>query len=177
MVSKHHGVMGPQVSDQTLALFQINGRSLKIMVAQVTHEAHRRLGHGQQTTNHARDRHTRSGVGVDHAIDIVASLVDGAVDHIPRLVDAVIGVWFVEDVAVDVDFDKTRSGDFFVQEAVQIDEQVIGAWNFQGDVVVDQVRHAVQIHETVTSSKLHSGQPLLMADHGLKRFELGVELG
>jgi DNA ligase (NAD+) len=47
------------------------------------------------------------------------------VDHVARLVDAVVGVGFPQDVALEVDLDQAGSGDFLVEQAVEVDQQVI----------------------------------------------------
>src|SRR5213075_908603 len=57
---------------------------------------------------------------------VVARLVDRAVDHVARLVDAVVQfaeVGLQQDVAVDVDLDQRRGRDLLVHHPVRVDEE------------------------------------------------------
>ena len=61
-------------------------------------------------------------VKIDVEGDIGARLVDGAVDHVARLVDAVVGRGRPDDIALNIDFHEVRRGDLLVEQPVEIDE-------------------------------------------------------
>ena len=75
---------------------------------------------------------------MQHTGDVRPRFVDGTVDHITGNVDAVIGIGLPDDVALDVDLHQARRGDFLIEKAVQVDQEVFGAGNPRGDVVVEQ---------------------------------------
>ena len=82
-----------------------------------------------------------------------------------RIEPIVVGVgWRVDDVALQIDGDQIRGADFVIQIAERIDQQVIGAWHPQRDVVVDQVGHSVAVQQAITGGKLHTGLPFIGAD-------------
>jgi hypothetical protein len=102
-------------------------------------------------------------VGVDDAVDVRLGLVEGAVDDEARLVDAVVQLAEVrlgQDVAVVVDLDQARGGDFLVQHAVGVDEEgALLARHPRRDVVGDHVRHFVERHQPVAGGKVDAGDP------------------
>ena len=57
-------------------------------------EADRGLRQRQKPAFHRRYRDAGAGMGVEHAGDVRPRLVDGAMDHIAGLVDAVVGLGF-----------------------------------------------------------------------------------
>jgi hypothetical protein len=62
---------------------------------------------------------------------------------------------------LDVDLDQARCRDLLVKQAVKIDQKVLGAGNARGDMVVDEVGHAVLVHQPVAGGEINSGLPLL----------------
>ena len=100
-------------------------------------------------------------------------MVDGAVDHVARLVDAVIGIGFPQDVTFKIDLDQARSGDFLVEQAIQVDQQVfVIAGDTRGDVVVNQVGHAVDVGQPVTGCEVEPCFPFFGADFVFDAAEL-----
>ncbi|MNO61711.1 hypothetical protein D3C76_523650 [compost metagenome] len=87
--------------------------------------------------------------------------VDGGVDHIGGGVDAVVIIRLVEHLAVEVDLVQAGSGDLLVEHAERVEQDMLGfAGHAQGDVVVDQVGHAVGVQGTVQRRQLDPGLPL-----------------
>jgi len=99
--------------------------------------------------------------------------VDGAVDHVARDVDAVIGVWLPNDVALQVDLHQARRGDFLIKQAIEVDEQVLGAGNTSGDMIVDEIRHSVVVDQPVAGGEVDPGLPFLRRDIVADRSEVG----
>ena len=153
---------GPRSLDDALALVEVDRRALVVVVADVADEADRGLRQRQQPAFHRRHRHAGAGVGVQHAGDIRPRLVDRAVDHVARLVDAVVGVGLPDDLALDVDLHQARGGDLLVEQAVEVDQQVVlGARDARGDVVVDEVGHPVRVDQPVAGGEIDPRLPLL----------------
>jgi hypothetical protein len=113
-------------------------------------------------------------VGVYDAFQFGACAVDRAVNHITRLVDAVVGVRFPQNVALKVDLDQIRRRDFLVEQAVEIDQQMLVITGDPcGDVVVDQVGHAEAVGQAITGREVDPGFPLFGADFIFDAAELG----
>ena len=174
VVAQNEGFTLPQVLHQRGLLGQIEHHALVVVVANFE-ETHSRLGEGQQSTFERRHRHGRPAVGVDDAVHLGASLVHRTVDHIAGFVDAVVQVAKVglgQDVAIVVNFDEARRGDFFVHHAVGVDEKsTVFAGHARRDVVGHHVGHAVDGHQAVTSRQIHPRLPLCGSAACLHRFD------
>jgi len=80
--------------------------------------------------------------------------MDRAVNHIPGFVDVVVGLRFPENLAVDMDFDQALGGDLLIEKAVKIEQDdIVFAGNTRGDVVIDEVGHAVYIDQAIASGE------------------------
>ena len=102
---------------------------------------------------------------VDHGAHVGPRAMDRAVDHVAGLVDVIVGVRLPDDVAVEVDLGEAGSGDFLVEQAVQIDQDVvIGPGNARRDVVVREIRHPVAVDQAVAGGQLHARSPLIRRD-------------
>jgi len=44
----------------------------------------------------------------------------------------------VHDLALDIDFDEARCGNFLIEKPVEVDQEVISARNPRRDVIVEQ---------------------------------------
>ncbi len=167
VVAHDQRVVRPEVLDDALALVEIDRRSLVVVIADMADEADRGLRQRQQAAFHRRHRDAGAGVGVQHACDLRPRLVDRAVDHVAGLVDAVVGVGLPDDLALDVDLHQARGGDLLVEQAVEIDQQVIlGAGNARGDVVVDQVGHPVRVDQPVAGGEIDAAPAIPPATPG-----------
>jgi hypothetical protein len=116
----------------------------------------------QQPAFHRRYRNAGTGMGVQHAGDVRPRLVDRAVDHVTRFVDAVVGVRLPDDRALEVDLHQARGRDLLVQHTVEVDQQVVlAAGNARGDVIVDEVGHCVLVDQAITGGKINARLPFL----------------
>src|SRR5262249_36171569 len=103
---------------------------------------------------HRGNRHAGAGMRMQHAGNIGAGPMDRAVNHISGFVDVVVGLRFPENLAVDMDFDQARGGDLLVEKAVKIEQHgVVFAGNTGGDVVIDEVGHAVDIDQAIAGGE------------------------
>ena len=94
-------------------------------------------------------------------------------DHVAGLVDAVVGVGLGKDFALDVDLHQARRGDLLVQQPVEVDQQVLGARDARGDVVVDQVGHLIAVDQPVARREFHAGLPFRIGNLAFERLEVG----
>jgi hypothetical protein len=95
-------------------------------------------------------------------------------DHVARLVDAVVGVGLADDLALDVDLHQARGRDLLVKEAVEVDEQMVrAAGNARGDVVIDEIGHAVFVDQTIAGGEIDARLPFLGRDLAADRLEVG----
>ena len=117
----------------------------------------------QQSAFHGRYRHSGARMGVDHALHIDPGFVDRTVDHKAGAVDAVIGIRLPDDIPLDINLDQARCGDLPVKKPVEIDQQVIRIRNARRNVVVDQVRHAEVIDQTVAGGEIDTRPPFRVA--------------
>src|SRR5437764_1445148 len=83
-------------------------------------------------------------MGVQHAGDIRARLVDRTVDYVARFVDAVVGLRFPNDLALDIDFGEARCRDFLVEHGVKVDQQVVLAARYACGASRSRVSHALR---------------------------------
>src|SRR5262249_14717071 len=83
-------------------------------------------------------------------------------------------VRFPDDVTVNMDLHEAGSGDFLVEQAIKIDQQhIFLAGNTRRDVVVDEVRHSVDVDKTVASRKIKPRLPFRRGHLILDRREIG----
>jgi hypothetical protein len=163
VVAQDHRGVSAQVAHEALLLVEVDRRAFIVVVPDVAEE-HRILRERQQAALERRDGHAGGRVGVDHAVDVMARLVHGAVDHEAGQVDAVAGARIQHQLAVEVDLDQARGGDFLVGVAVGVDEEVaVLARHAPGYVVVDEVVHAEQRDQAVAGRDVHAHLPFLRA--------------
>jgi len=130
-----------EVAHKSLALIKFDGRPFVIVVADVTDKTDRGLRKRQQTTFHCGDRHAGAGMRMQHAGDVRARFMNGAVDHVTRLVNVIIGVWLPDDLAIDVDLHETRGGNFLVEQPIEVKQHdVFFAWNARRDDNISGIR-------------------------------------
>jgi hypothetical protein len=108
------------------------------VVADAGEHAHGVLREREQPAVLRGHAHAVQGVRVQHALRVVASLMDGAVDDEAGRVDRERRI--LDLVAVEVDLHEARRGDLVEEDAVGIDEELIlGAGHAQRDVREDEV--------------------------------------
>src|SRR5215468_3078801 len=113
-------------------------------------------------------------MSVQHTLHLGPCLVDRAMDHIARYVDAVVGVGLPDDIAFNVDLDQARGRNLPVKEAVEIDQQMVGrARNARGDMIVDQIGHAVAVDQAIAGGEIEPRPPFLRRDLIADRLEIG----
>jgi hypothetical protein len=82
------------------------------------------LAQRQQPLLHGGDRDARLGMGMDHAVDVLAPAMDRAVDDEARLVHGSVGL--VDEVTVEIDLDQVRRGYLVEEEPEAIEQEVPG---------------------------------------------------
>jgi len=161
VVAQHHRAMAAEVRDQALLLPAVEGGALVVVIGKVPVKAHRRLRERQQPFLQRRHRDAGRGVRVHHAVRVLPRFMDRAVDDVSRSVHRIAVIGFLDDVARQVDLDQARGGDLLVEHPVAADQDVVlGTRHARGDVVVDQVRHAVLRHQAIAGGKIDAHLPL-----------------
>jgi hypothetical protein len=84
---EHHDVAVAEIAHQPIALVEIERNALVVVVAQAAEELHRHLVDRQQALLLSRHRHAGRGVGVHHALRVVAAHVDGGMNGEAGIVD------------------------------------------------------------------------------------------
>src|SRR6188472_566292 len=108
-------------------------------------------------------------MGMRNAGHIGSRPMNGAVDHITRLVDSVLGFRLPQDLAFDIDLDETGGGYLLVEKPVKIDEQMmVISRNARGYVIVDEVGHAVLVDEPVACRQINARKPFFRRDLSLQ---------
>ena len=95
----------------------------EVMVGEPILEQHRLLAERQQTLAQARERHAGARMGMDDAVDVGASGMNGAVNREARLVH--MRAFGRDHLAVDIDAHQRRCGDLFEHGSEAIDQEMI----------------------------------------------------
>ena len=93
------------------------------MVAHISHQT-RLLRQGQEAALHGGDGHDVGGVEVDDALDVGSGLVDGGVQHEPRLVDTEVGGALLHSLPLHVDLDQAAGGHLVVQHPEWVEKKM-----------------------------------------------------
>ena len=126
-------------------------------------EADRCLRQRQKAALHRRDGHAGARMRVQYAGNVGPRFVNSAVDYVTGLVDVVVGIGLPDDVAVDVDLHQARGCDLLVEQAVEIDQEVVlGAGNARRDVVIDEVGHPVFVYQAVAGREFKPRLPFFV---------------
>ena len=164
MRAQDQRVVRAEIAHQALLLLALDRRAFVVVVPGMPIEADRGLADRQQSALHGGDRHAGARMRVNHAAHVGPRAMDCPMNDVAGLVDVVIGVGLPDDVAIEVDFGKARGGDLFVQQTVQIDQDVVlRARHAHRDVVVREVRHAVVIDQAIAGGKFDTRLPFLGA--------------
>ncbi|MNN50411.1 hypothetical protein D3C81_1649950 [compost metagenome] len=100
---------------------------------------------------------------VDHALHVVAALVQGAVDREAGGVD--LEAVIADRPAFGIDLHEARSRDLVEKPAVRIDQElVLRAWHAHGNMGVDQVGELELCRQAVGGGQLHAHRPFFLAD-------------
>jgi hypothetical protein len=110
-------------------------------------------------------------MGVQHAMDIRAGLVHGAVDNEAGRVDGEGRVDHL--VAMLVHFHQRRRGDLVVHQPVRVDQEVVlGTGSPRADVREHEVAPAIQGDQPIAGRKVHAQLPFIGADELFERGDL-----
>ena len=161
VVVQDHRVALAEVAHEALLLAAVERRALVVVVREVAVEAHGRLRQRHQAFRQRAHRDARPGVRVNDAHDVVARLVHRAVDDVAGRVHRVVEAVRLRDhVAGEVDLDQAGGGDLLVQHAVGVDQDVVlRPGDARGDVVVDEVGHAVARDQPVARGEVDAHVP------------------
>ncbi|MCY1294532.1 hypothetical protein D9M70_438310 [compost metagenome] len=160
MVAHDQCVVAAEIGEQPRLLGEVHHRAGEVVVAHPVVEHVRMLGDRQQSAGHGGHRRAGARVGVQDDVRIRAGGVHRGVDDIGGGVDAEAVVGLVHQGAVEVDLVQAGGGDFLVQHAERIEQDVLGlARHPRGDVVVDQVGHAVGVNRTVQRGQFDAHFP------------------
>src|SRR5215510_6830735 len=97
-------------------------------------------------------------MGVDDAIDVVASAMDRAVNDEPGFVHG--SVWLLDEIAVEIDLDEVRSGHLLEQQPETVEQEPTGlARNARRNVGVDQVGPAEMLDQPVARGEIDALLP------------------
>ncbi|MNN32400.1 hypothetical protein D3C81_1461220 [compost metagenome] len=160
MVAQHqHGVVA-EVADQSFLLVEGEGDAFVVVVADAPVELHRHLVQRQQPAGLRGHRAAGAGVGVQHALGILAGGVDGAVDHEAGRVDLVRRR--LHRLAVEVDLHQAGGGDLVEHQPIRIDQEVMfRSRQAHRDVGEYQVAHAEMRDQAVAGRQFLAQFPFL----------------
>ena len=162
VVAKDHRVLAAEVGNEPLALAPVEGRSFILVIGDMARKSHGGLRQRHQALRQRAHGCPGAGVRVDDAFGIVPGAVHGAVDHIAGGIDRVVVIGLQDGLALEVDLDEARGGDLLIQHAVGIDQHVlVGTRHARRDVVVDEVRHAVERNKPVAGGEIDARAPFL----------------
>ncbi|MNZ94190.1 hypothetical protein D3C78_1132910 [compost metagenome] len=172
VVAHDQALVVAQVVGDPQALVGIHGEAFPVVVADLAVE-HRGVLHVvDHVANRSGGQPGRS-VGVEHEQGIRDGHVDAAVDHEAG------GVHLgrtIQHVAVFVDLDQVRCGDFGVVQTEMVHQEVmIGSRHTRGNVVPDDVVVPVHVRQTVHCRQVHTDIPFFLGKTRLGRrgpFEL-----
>src|SRR5262245_59811813 len=97
-------------------------------------------------------------MGVDDAIDVVASGMDRAVNDEPGFVHG--SVWLLDEIAVEIDLDEVRSGHLLEQQPETVEQEMTWlARNARRNVGVDQIGPAEMLDQPVARGEIDALLP------------------
>src|SRR5262245_49491524 len=97
-------------------------------------------------------------MGVDDAIDVVASAVDCAVNDEPGLVHG--SVRLLDEIAIEIDLDEVRGRHLLEQQAETVEQEMTGlARNARRNVGVDQIGPTEMLHQAVARGEIDALLP------------------
>ena len=164
VIAQDHDLTVAEILGQALALVEIDGHALEIMIRH-PRPAHRRLRQRQQPAFEGGHRHARIGVSVQHAGDVGTRGVDRAVDHVARQVDRVFGIRIGDDAPLEIDLDQRRGGDLLVHHPERVDEKMLlFARHARRDVVEMEIAHPVEIDQAIAGGEIDPRLPLQRID-------------
>ncbi|MNT50219.1 hypothetical protein D3C72_1871310 [compost metagenome] len=109
-------------------------------------------------------------MGVQHAGSVVPRGMDSGMDHISGGIQAEVAFRAIKHLAIQVDLVQAGCRDFLVQQPVWVDQNIFRlARHARGDVVVDQVGHAVEMDGAVERRQFHASLPLSLGDRWVTR--------
>src|SRR5262245_44705599 len=99
--------------------------------------------------------------------------MDRFINHLYRFIDFVVCFVLPNDLAVDVDLYQAGSGDFLVEQAVEIEQDnIFLTRHTRGDVIVDEICHAIDVDEAITRGEIKASLPFLRRNPILDRREI-----
>ena len=175
VVAQDHGLAIAKVAHQRFLFGFIQHDALIVVIGDLQ-ETHGGLCQWQQATLERRYGHRGPAVRMNHAANLGTRGVHGAVNDGPRPVQPVAEIAVVrrgEDVAVMVDLEQARGGDFLVHQAVGVNEEAaLFARDARRNVVSHHVGHPVKVHQPVTRGEIDARLPFGVRDFVLERGNL-----
>ena len=169
MVAEDHRHARTEVFDQTRLLVEIQRHAFVIVIADVTGQTHGVLRDRQETMFLRGDTDAGGGMRVDHAVDLRAAAMHGAMNHIAGLIDTQARR-IINDFTLGGDLDQIRGGDFVPQQAESVNQKVmLFTGHARRDMRVDEVGHTKVRSQPVTGGEIDAHLPLLRADAAVQR--------
>ena len=154
---------GAEIGNQALAFVEVEGDTFIIVVGDVFAHDHGGLADRQQAFLLRGDGHALVCVEVHHDGRIFAGGVDGRVDGEAGGIDHRVG--FLDDVAVQIDFDEGGGGNLLEEVTIWVDqEMMLRARDPVGDMGEDHVVPAVEGRQTVQGGEIDPRFPFRFAD-------------
>ena len=177
MVGQDHEVLVAQVRLQPRFLVMIQRHAFIAVVGQAGEDEQRLLRQGQQALLLRRHGDARRGVNVQHAADIVAHLVHGAVNGVTGRVDVERAVHQL--VARQVDLDQARRRDFVEHQAIGVDQEIFRTRYLGRDMGEDQIIPAIEGDQPVAGGEVDACTPFGLGNqilHG-REFQRSIHGG
>ncbi len=167
VIAEHHQRLAAEVGHQPLALVEVQGDALVVVIGQVRRHDQGVLRQRQEALGLGRDGDALVGVHMHDEARVLAGAVDRRVDHIARGVDAVGALH--HDVTVKIDLHQGRGGDLLEIQAERVDQEVmLRARHAGGDMGEDQVVPLLQGHQPVERREVDPRAPLPLAHLALQ---------
>ncbi len=119
MIAENEYVVRAQIRAEAGALVEIETGAFEIVIRDLAVIAESVHGYGEDTRFEACYRHAGDSVGVEDALDVWASHVDGAMDHEAGGIDLLLLI--ANDIATGIDLDQIRGVHLVEAKAIRID--------------------------------------------------------
>ena len=163
MVAQHQYPLVAEMLDQPRTLFLAHGDAFKVMIGQLSHEVACVEVHRLQAALKAAHGNGCGGVRVDDRMCVGQGTMEQAVlnkacfVYVPRVID-------VDLVAINIDFDEARRGNFTEMHAIRVNQKrAVRIRHFDRNVVEHKLIPAEHRKYPITGRKLLPRGPLRLA--------------